>query len=390
MRSLTHLIILQLTSVLAHVGIASGYPQLRELYDSAVLASSFLAAVPLSAMLLGFIWGPIVRRIGLRASILLAVSGWSLTFALLGVFGAVPAAGIALRALHGVFDVAFVSLPLAVATRRLTDSGERRRFFGLFETSASIGAIIGPLTVGSLMLISLPWAFLALAAVGPAYLLYAWPKLPRRAAATTAESAPAASESGGAASGAPEAPRRRVAPIVLVPSLYAISVLILISASEAFVPEYVETSLGAAWLGKLAVAVYEMLVIAGVMLKTRLSGYRPGAPLLTGLVFGIGFLVSQSEVFVLPLLALSAVGIGMSLTMSHEFAAHTVGANAEGGMTTYASLRISGGIVGPYVAALGFPLLLLPLAAVSLVSAPLLRWRPRAVRSEPIGETGSS
>jgi hypothetical protein len=58
--------------------------------------------------------------------------------------------------------------------------------------------------------------------------------------------------------------------------------------------------------------------------------------------------------------------------MSHEFAAYMAAEDAEGRMTAYASVRISGGVLGPYVAALGLPVLFLPLAAISLVSAPLL------------------
>lgn len=376
-----HLIALQLASVLAHVGIASGYPQLRALYGSAVLASSFLAAVPLSAMLAGSIWGPIARRVGMGRAITLAVAGWSASFLLIGLFIANPAVAIALRAVHGVFDIAFASLPLAAATRSLPDAGRRRRFFGAFETAASVGAIVGPLTVGNLMLLSPRWAFIMLAAFAPLYLPLARGALrraPSPAAREAARPAGAAARAGEARGGVPLH--------MLAPSLYAVGVIILISASEAFLPGFIEETTGIPWMGKVGVAVYEILVILGVLLKSRIAGTRIWAPALTGLVFAATGATAGVVPLVYALLAVSAVGIGMSLTMSHEFAAHTAGEDAEGGMSVYASIRISGGVIGPYVAALGFPVLLVPLAVVSLGSAPLLRADPARRRRARVGE----
>ena len=384
-----HLIILQLLSVLAHVGTASGYPQLREFYGSAVLASSFLAAVPLAAMVAGPLWGPVARRMGTRRAVTLAVVGWSVTMFLLGATMGSPVVGIALRGLHGAFDVALVSLPLVAATRELSDAGERRRFFGFFETAASVGAIVGPLTVGVLMITSLRWAFIAIAAAGPLYLLAARPARDRAAGGAAGHSAPAPAADGAAAAGNPQGgatgpgpgTRGPIPREMIVPGIYAIGVLVLISANEAFLPEYVEREIGAAWMGKLAVAIYEILVIAGVTLKSRIDGTRMWPPAVTGAVFLAALLLSGWTAAVLVLLGATAVGIGMSLTMSHEFAAHRAAGDAEAGMTVYASMRISGAVIGPYVVALGFPILLLPLAAVSLASAPLLRGDRRRSRT---------
>lgn len=370
------------------MGTASGYPQLRELYGSALSASSFLAAVPLAAMFFGPLWGPISRRLGLRRSLLVAVSGWSVTMLLLGLTMGPPAVGIVLRAAHGAFDVALVSLSLAAATRSIADRAERRRFFSLFETAASVGAIFGPLTVGLLMLVSMRWAFIALAGLGAAYIPFVLRQgaLPVDATGRSAGSGGAgggerpedAAESARSSDGGrPPATRRPVFPVAMIaPGVYAIAVLVLISASEAFLPGYLEGVLQRPWLGKLGVALYEVLVIGGVLLKSRIDGTRYWPPVVTGIALAAAATVALfggASVAIVGLLALSGVGIGMSLTMSHEFAAHMTGGDAEGGMTVYASMRISGAVVGPYLVALGFPALLLPLAAVSVLSAPLLR-----------------
>jgi hypothetical protein len=72
------------------------------------------------------------------------------------------------------------------------------------------------------------------------------------------------------------------------------------------------------------------------------------------------------------LLALSAFLIGLCLTMSNEFAASVARGAEESSMSVFISFKVSGGFFGPYVAALGSPLLFAPLAALALVTGLVL------------------
>jgi len=367
------LLMLPLLSVLTQVGLTASFPQLREFYGSVLRASTFIAVMPFAAMCTGTIWGVVVRKIGLNASVLLSLGGWSLTIVLYSFLLPIFPVVIALRALQGVFDAGFAALPLVAGSRPGFSERERVRYLGLFETLATVGAIAGPLAMGSVFLFSPRGALWAVAGLGLLTIVFFALRRPEERRKRAGLRAAAAG------TGAPR--KRRLEPEthrhfsfrILLPAAFAVSALVLLVAAETFIPVAVEARYGSPLLGKLVVTIYEAVVVVGVMGKARIPGVRRFIPLALGACFGVSYLARD----VTPLLAagmlLSAVGIGLALTMGNEFAARTSAGFEEHGMSLYASLKISGGFIGPYFAAFGFPFVLLPLGALSLVSTLFLR-----------------
>jgi MFS family permease len=360
---LGHLLGFPFLSVFVQVGLSSAFPQLRDLYQSDILAGTALAAAPLAALLIGPFWGVPIRRFGERPVIAAAAALATLSMLAQAAFLPSPAAMITSRFFFGLADSALVAAILVSGSKAGLSPAAERTYFSLFETFASSGAIAGPLLLGSAFVFAPRLTLAVSGALFGVYLAGSFSRL---------RSFPPA----------PPHMRRKVSPRLIAPTAFAVAMLSVLVAFEVYVPSFVEAQTANPVLGKLVVTVFEGLVVLGTVLKARIPGLPLAVPLLCFAAIGIAYLVSAS----LPLLALlagvTAVGLGLSLSLGNEYASAVTAGYEESGMTVYSAFKISGNFFGPYIPAIGFPVLLLPLSALALVATGLVALKDKMIKQE--------
>ena len=357
--------LLPLLDVLTEVGFASAYPQLLTWYGTSLRASSVVAVGPLAAVATGWIWGRIVRRRGLGSAVRHAVLGWStaVLFMAAGLDSFVVM--ITARVLQGGFAAGFAAIPFIAATTFGHGDGNRSlraRRMSRIEVAASIGAISGPVTVGSGMILA-PRVTLVVVALVPVFALIAsWRRLgaafPNRPAGTPNPGAPPHS--------ARHIPRRLHR--LLLPVLYASIVGLLLSALELLVPTVVEARTARPLLGKVAAMAFEIAVVVGVIIKARLTGVSRWVPVLLSAMIASSFVAASNLAVLVAILLFVGFGVGAQVSMGNELAARSMRGFETTGMGVYATLRITGSFVGPLFLTIPFPLVLAVLAVVSLLA----------------------
>lgn len=369
--------LLPLIDVLTEVGFASAYPQLLALHGTSLRASAIVAAGPLAAVTTGWMWGRIVRRRGLACGVRLAVVGWSAAMLLMVAGLDSFVVMMIARTLQGGFAAGFAAIPFIAATRSDRGGDDRSlcsRRMSRIEVAASVGAILGPVTVGSGMVLA-PRITLGVVALVPVCLL---PALRRRLDATVTLGAATASgprtpPTAGDQHNSEEQIRGRLHRVVR-PVLYAAMVGLLLSAFELLVPTVIEAHTSRPLLGKIAAMAFESAVVIGVMVKARLVGLFRWLPLLTAAMIALGFVAASNLAVLVVLLLGVGLGIGAQVSMGNELAALSVRGFETAGMGAYATLRITGSFAGPMFLTIPFPLLLAVLAAVALMAViPLSR-----------------
>jgi len=107
-------------------------------------------------------------------------------------------------------------------------------------------------------------------------------------------------------------------------------------------------------------------------MKHKIYGVKKWLPISVGLVIFVSYLFMSNPLIYIPIAIFSGLLLGLSLTMSSEYASILSKGFEDTGMSVFSSLRISGNIFGPYLAALSMPFVLITLSAITIVSAGLL------------------
>ncbi|TVR73118.1 MAG: MFS transporter [Spirochaetaceae bacterium] len=357
-----------LIDVLTEVGFASAYPQLLAWYGTSLRASSIVAVGPLATVTTGWMWGRIVRRRGLTNAMWLAVFGWSGAVLVMAAGLDLYAVMIAARALQGGFAAGFAAIPFigVTALEQSHSAGSSRslrsRRMSRIEVAASIGAISGPITVGSGMVLAPRGTLVTIALIPVVVILVLW----RGKGAPTADGTPTADSPRSNAH--PQPSKRRRIHRLLLPVLYAAMVGLVLSAFELLVPTIVEERTTRPLVGKLAAMAFEVAVVAGVMIKARRTGVYWWLPVLVAALTALGFVVAPGLSVLMAILLAVGFGIGAQVSMGNELAAQSMRGFETAGMGAYATLRITGSFAGPLFLTISYPFVLLALAVVSLLA----------------------
>ena len=399
--------------VVAEIGLASAFPQLRGLYGSAFRASIVVSMSPLLAVAAGWFWGGSVSRRGLNPVFRWAAAGWVASVALLAVTIDLFAAALAARALQGFFSAGFAALPFIAVTRASSSQEIRARLFGRIETAVSAGAILAPISLG-LAFSSAPR--LSLAGLAVAALLFfgvslragrpaeseaargrrhraaerreetrptraetaapprpetarpsETPPGPQPARPTSSERAPAAASHGGA---------NHVHRLVLLPALFAALVAAQLGALETLIPLLGEQWRGSVAAGKGLTMLFEVAVVIGIVRK----GIRPGVHALwtvgIALVLTSAYMLASTPSVAIVLLVAAGFPVGAAVTMGNELAGMRVAGSEEVGMGLYATLRITGSFAGPLFMNIPYPALLLGLIALGVAETGIVLRAP--------------
>ncbi|MFP4206723.1 MAG: MFS transporter [Spirochaetaceae bacterium] len=354
------LVALPFVDVLTEIGFASAFPQLRGAYGSTIRASLAVAVSPLFAVLSGWLWGALVRRIPTRRVVTGAMLGWALVTSLLGIVVERFVAALFLRALQGLFSAGFAALPFIVFARRARGDRERAKSFGALETSVSAGAILAPVSVGT-MLATAPQAVLRILGVLMFLLLLVWLRVTPRGHPPHAS-----------AHGSPKTLQAvAVARRVLMPTAFAAGVALVLGTFETLIPTVVEEDAGSVLVGKSVTMAFELAVVAGILWKARRPAVTARLPLVLAAAIAVAYLALPWP-GVPGIMLLAGFPVGAAVTMGNEFAAARVEGAEDVGMGLYSTLRITGSFLGPLFMNITYPAVLAALAAVSLACAGLV------------------
>jgi MFS family permease len=365
---------LPFVDVLAEIGMASAFPQFRDLYGSAFRASVLIAASPLFAMLAGWSWGWIAARWGLRSSFRVTAVGWSVSTMLVGFTLEAFSVALAIRVLQGVFSGGIAALPFIRSMERSGDETVRARHFGYIETAVSLGAILGPLVIGATVA-NVPQ--LGLGGTGAATLLV-WLALELSGdylSGTERKAESAQRQTSGKG-------RTHIALDIAFPTAVAAIVGLLLAALETLIPTLGEDYSNSVLFGKGVTVVFEVAVVIGIILKSRRPGLMRLLPIPTITILAAAYLTADVELTVLVLLAASGVPIGALVVLGNELASVSVRGFEQKGMGAYSTLRISGSFLGPLCMNFGYPLIVLVLTFASLMCLPLILYQYARIPSE--------
>lgn len=375
------LLALPFFSVFVQIGLSASFPELRAIYGSAVWASSFLGAAPLGVLIAGPLHGLATRRWGTGRVLTGSLIGWAAASALLVLTLATPLLAVPLRFFLGLCDASLSIAPMVIATKAIGSERERARYYGAFETAASVGAITGPLAVGGLFLVAPRLALAVLAAMAALCALILRNRIPEvgggDAAHGSRSGAGAADDPGSqrAEAGARSAERLsasfKIPPAMFIPVLFGVATIVVLVAIETALPGFVVEQMGVPVAGKAAVTLFELIAVGGVIAKSRVPGTYSWVLFALAAALGAAFLAAGAALTAVLLVA-TAFLIGLCLTMSNEYAAVVAAGSEESSMSVYVSFKVSGGFFGPYVAALGTPLLFLPLAGLAVLTGGLI------------------
>lgn len=372
------LVALPCVDVMTEIGLASAFPQLRAAYGSVLHASVVVSAGPLFAVLTGWIWGALARRLWMKRSVALAMSGWAVVTAGLGMSIDVFMGALILRALQGIFAAGLAALPFIALSRESNSARDRARGMGVLEVSISAGAIAAPISVGTLLAVAPGFVLPALGFVTVG-LLALW----LAAGGDAAGARVSAVNEAVADAGVPVTAGRehagqpwslRLARWVMLPTFFASGIALILSASESLIPTVAEALFDSVVIGKTLTMAFELAVVCGIVLKARRPGVRYGVPLLLSVLIAASFLMGWygSAGPAIWLMVIAGFPVGAGVTMGNEYAASNLVGFEEVGMGLYSTLRISGSFLGPLVLNVAYPGVLLVLAAVSLGCACLV------------------
>lgn len=350
------LLFLPCIDVLAEVGVASSFPQLKAFYGTSFRASAVISISPFLTVVSGWIWGRLGGRFGMRTTIRAAMLGWSAGVIFFGLFLHDFGVACIMRGMQGLFASGFAALPFIGFTKATGDQRQRTRYYGHLETSISIGAIAAPVLVGTAFA---SYPGFTMAAIGALVLLLALfsGKIDLRWHPT-----------GDAQAAGDKRPEKGLKVRVLIPTIYASAIALILGACETLIPTIGEGFTDSLLFGKLMTTAFEITVVAGILLKTGRPGIRPTLPLLMTAGLATGYLTASFTLPVIILLIILGLCIGLQITMGNEYASHSVRGFEETGMGLYSTLRGSGSFLGPLFMNFGFPLILPMLAAVSVIA----------------------
>lgn len=355
MKSLRILLILPFFSVFTQVGIASSFPQILEIFgNNTFYTSTFIAITPFVSMALGSFWGPILRKYGERKAFLTGLTGWGISFFFVALFLNNPILAIVFRGLQGLFDPLFFNIALTGVSKANIDLKKKSKYYGYVEIMGSLGAILGPLVLGT-GFIYFPYIFLfALAIFLTIYGLFNYKNVDDVKIDYSKKE------------------KKKFSPIIFLATIFGIITLIAIVSNQVIIPVYVESHFNMPVLGKILSSAFSLFVMFGNFIKHKIYGIKKWLPISVGIIIFASYLFISNPLIYLPIAIFSGLLLGLSLTMSSEYASILSKGFEDTGMSVFSSLRISGNIFGPYLAALSMPLVLISLAAMTIISAGLL------------------
>lgn len=355
MDSLRIFLLLPFFSVFTQVGIASSFTQIKEIFNSEFFASTFIAITPLVSMIIGPLWGKFLSKYGEKRTYSISLFFWGIIVMLISFFLYNPILSIILRAVQGFFDPVFYNISLTGVSKSSLNIKNKSKFYGYIEIMGSLGAILGPLILGSFF-IYYPKQFLFLLSIIVLfYLFFTFKKIKNFEVDVLNKK-----ES------------KKFSLLILLATFYGISVLISIVALQVVLPIYVEQIYENAILGKVIASLFSVGLMIGNFAKHKLIGIKKIMPIFTGIILFISYLFIDNSIIFLSILFIGGIFLGLSLTMSSEYASVLSKGFENTGMSFFSSLRISGNIFGPYLAAMAIPNLFILLSALTIVSTGLL------------------
>lgn len=320
--------------VFVQVGIATSFPQLTDIFGSSLLASTFIGITPLVSIIFGSFWGKILEKKGESKTFLYSMSLWTTALYLSGLSLKVPILAIIFRAIQGIADSALFSNALTVISKSNLSAKEQTKYFGLVEFLASFGAVAGPLVIGTGFIYMSHYILMTVAIILFIATLFVYKQLP-------------------VIEIHPEKAKKQVtkfSPRIFLAAFFGILTLAIIVGFQATMPFFLESYVNNPIFGKLYISIFSLSLMIGNLYKHRISGIKIWIPLATAATLTISMLMINTSVFgFLFLIIISGLFLGLSLTMSSEYASYLSVGFEEKGMAVFSAFRISGNFFGPYL-----------------------------------------
>ncbi|KLO23170.1 MFS transporter [Marinitoga sp. 1155] len=359
--TLKYILALPFLQVFVQVGIASSFPQLTEIFGSTWLASTYIGITPLISIIFGSFWGKVLEKKGESKTFLYSMALWTTALYLSGLSLKLPILAIIFRAIQGIADSALFSNALTVITKSNFSAKEQSKYFGLVEFLASFGAVIGPLVIGTGFIYMSHYILMTVGVILFIATLFVYKQLP-------------------VIDIHPEKVKKQVAkfsPRIFLAAFFGILTLAVIVGFQATMPFFIEKYIHNPIFGKIYISIFALSLMLGNLFKHKISGVRIWIPLATfsTLIFAM-FANSISMFLFLFLIIISGLFLGLSLTMSSEYASYLSVGFEEKGMAVFSAFRISGNFFGPYLSIFysmgGMNFFILILSMISLLSTAFL------------------
>ncbi|SHF20609.1 Major Facilitator Superfamily protein [Marinitoga hydrogenitolerans DSM 16785] len=356
-KNLRFILFLPFLQVFVQVGIASSFPQLTEMFGSTLLASTFIGITPLVSILFGSFWGRILESKGESKTFLYSMALWSTALYLSGMSMKLPILAIVFRALQGIADSALFSNALTVITKADFSEKEQTKYFGLIEFLASFGAVMGPLVIGTGFIYMSYYVLMTVGIILFITTLFVYKQLP--VIEIHLEKA--------------KKQVTKFSPRIFLAAFFGILTLAVIVGFQATMPFFIEKYINNPIFGKIYISIFALALMLGNLFKHKISGIKIWIPLTTFATLILSMFVgSNSIVGFLFLIIISGLFLGLSLTMSSEYASYLSVGFEEKGMAVFSAFRISGNFFGPYLSIFysigGMNFFILALSLISLVS----------------------
>ncbi|WGS65939.1 MFS transporter [Marinitoga aeolica] len=356
-KNLRYILILPFLQVFVQVGIASSFPQLTKIFDSTLLASTFIGITPLVSIIFGSFWGKILESKGESKTFLYSMALWSTAIYLSGLSLKLPILAIIFRAIQGIADSALFSNALTVISKAEFSQKEQTKYFGLVEFLASFGAVMGPIIIGTGFIYMSHYILMTVGVILFIGTLFVYKQLPIIEIHS-------------------ENVKKQVtkfSPRIFLAAFFGILTLAVIVGFQATMPLFIEKHISNPIFGKIYISIFALSLMLGNLFKHKISGVKIWIPLATfaTLILAI-FLSTFSIVVFLLLIVISGLFLGLSLTMSSEYASYLSVGFEEKGMAVFSAFRISGNFFGPYLSLFysmgGMNFFMLVLSIISLIS----------------------
>jgi MFS family permease len=359
--NLKFILALPFLQVFVQVGIASSFPQLAEIFGSTLLASTFIGITPLVSILFGSYWGKILEQKGESKTFLYSMALWSTALYLSGMSLKLPMLAIVFRAIQGIADSALFSNALTVISKSNLSAKEQTKYFGLVEFLASFGAVMGPLVIGTGFIYMSQYILMTVGIILFIATLILYKQLP-------------------VIEIHPEKVKKQVtkfSPRIFLAAFFGIFTLAVIVGFQATMPLFIEKYVNNPVFGKIYISIFALSLMIGNLLKHKVNGVKIWIPLASFATLILSMFASSISMYLfLMLIIISGLFLGLSLTMSSEYASYLSVGFEEKGMAVFSAFRISGNFFGPYLSIFysmdGMNFFMLVLSLISLASTVFL------------------
>ncbi|AEX85693.1 hypothetical protein XO10_06350 [Marinitoga sp. 1135] len=358
---LKYILALPFLQVFVQVGIASSFPQLTEMFGSAWLASTFIGITPLVSIVFGSFWGKILEKHGESKTFLFSMVIWSVSLYLSGLSLSYPILAIVFRGFQGIADSALFANALTVITKGDFSKQEKAKYFGMVEFLASFGAVMGPLVIGSGFIYIPKHTLTALGVLLFIFTLIIYKQLPVIEIHS-------------------EYSKKQVAkfsPRIFLAAFFGIITIAIVVGFQVTMPLFVEGIVDNPLYGKIYTSIFALLLMLGNLFKHKVHGVKLWIPLGTFATLSIAMFVNSfSLVGFLIFVLVSGIFLGLSITMSSEYASILSVGFEEKGMAVFSAFRLSGNFFGPYLSIFfsmgGINMFTMVLAVLALASSVFL------------------